>query len=188
MAIWNIDPAHATAEFSARHMMVATVRGRFAPPTGTLEFDPANPAAASVEATIDATTLTSGQADRDAHLKSPDFLDVANFPTITFKSTKVEVTGENEANVTGDLTIRGITKPVTLKAEYLGSATDPWGNTKAGFTAETKINREDWGLTWNVALEAGGVLVGKDIKLSIDAEFALVKTPEAEATAAATTA
>lgn len=162
-------------------MMVTTVRGRFAPPTGTLEFDPANPAAAHVEATIDATTLTSGQADRDAHLKHPDFLDVANYPTITFNSTHVELTGDTEARVTGDLTIRGVTKPVTLNVEYIGVATDPWGNTKAGFTAETKINREDWGLTWNIALEAGGVLVGKEIKLNIDTEFILVKTPEAEA-------
>lgn len=185
MATWNIDPAHATAEFSARHMMVATVRGRFAPPTGTLEFDPANPAAAHVEATLDAASLTSGQADRDAHLKSPDFLDVANYPTITFKSTSVNLTSDTEGTVTGDLTIRGVTKPVTLKVEYLGSATDPWGNTKAGFTAEGKINREDWGLNWNVALEAGGVLVGKEIKLNIDAEYALVKTPEAEATTTA---
>ncbi|MDZ4767547.1 MAG: YceI family protein [Chloroflexota bacterium] len=183
MAIWTLDPGHTTAEFSARHLMVTTVRGRFAPPTGTIDFDPANPSAATVEATIDATTLTSGLADRDGHLKSPDFLDVANFPNITFKSTNVAVTGEGTANVTGDLTIRGVTKPITLAVEFTGTAKDPWGGTRAGFTAETKINREDWGLTWNVALEAGGVLVGKDIKLTIDAEAVLQAVPEAAATA-----
>lgn len=170
MAIWTLDPGHTTAEFSARHMMITTVRGRFAPPTGSISFDPAAAAVASVEAVIDATTLTTGLADRDNHLKSGDFLDVANFPQITFKSTSVEPTSDTTANVTGDLTIRDVTRPVTLNVEFLGTQKDPWGGTRAGFTATTKINREDWGLTWNVALEAGGILVGKDITLNLEVE------------------
>jgi len=174
MATWKFDSAHTSASFSARHMMVTTVRGTFAPPTGTLEFDPENPAAAHVEAQLDATTLSSGVTDRDNHLRSADFLDVANYPTITFKSTKVELTGGDEANVTGDLTIRGVTHPVVLKAEYLGKVNSPFGDTRVGFTASTKINREDWGLTWNVGIEAGGVLVGKEIKIELDLEAILV--------------
>jgi polyisoprenoid-binding protein YceI len=183
MATWKFDPAHTTVSFSARHMMVTTVRGTFAPPKGKLEFDPENPAAAYVEAEIDATSLTSGVTDRDNHLRSADFLDAANFPTLTFKSTKVEVTDDNEGKVTGDLTIRGVTHPVTLKVEYLGAVNSPFGDKRAGFVASTKINREDWGLTWNVAIEAGGVLVGKDIKIELDVEAILV--PETEKTAAA---
>ncbi|MBK8023589.1 MAG: YceI family protein [Chloroflexi bacterium] len=182
MALWTLDKAHTTANFSARHMMVATVHGRFAAPTGTINFDPANPTAASVEATIDATTLTTDLADRDGHLKSPDFLDVAKYPSITFKSTKVEPQGQDTAKVTGDLTIRGVTRPIVLDVEFLGTAKDPWGGHRAGFSATARINREDFGLTWNVALEAGGVLVGKDIKLTLEAEAILV--PESEAAAA----
>ena len=174
MATWTFDPAHTSASFSARHMMVTTVRGTFAPPTGKLEFDPENPAAAYVEAKLDATSLTSGVKDRDNHLRSADFLETDKYPTITFKSTKVEVTGDNEANVTGDLTIRGVTHPVVLKAGYLGVVNSPFGDKRAGFTASTKINREDWGLTWNVGIEAGGVLVGKEIKIELDLEAILV--------------
>jgi polyisoprenoid-binding protein YceI len=182
MATWNFDPGHTSASFSARHMMVATVRGTFAPPTGTLEFDVKNPAAAHVTAELDATSLTSGVVDRDNHLRSADFLDAANFPKITFKSTSVEVTGDDTANVTGDLTIRGITRPVVLKTEFLGIVNSPFGDTRAGFSASTKINREDWGLNWNVAIEAGGVLVGKDIKIELELEAILV--PETEGAAA----
>ncbi len=181
MATWTFDPGHTSASFSARHMMVTTVRGSFAAPTGTLEFDPANPEAAYVEAEIDATTLTSGVADRDNHLRSADFLETDKYPTITFKSTKVEVTGDDTANVTGDLTIRGVTRPVVLKAEYLGTVNSPFGDRRAGFTASTKINREDWGLTWNVAIEAGGVLVGKDIKIELELEAILVQETEGAA-------
>jgi polyisoprenoid-binding protein YceI len=173
MATWILDPGHTLATFSARHMMITTVRGQFAPPVGKVEFDPAAPALSSVEAEIDAATLSSGLADRDAHLKSPDFLDVANYPKITFRSTQVEVTGENTAKVTGDLTMRGTTRPVTLDVEMLGIVNDPWGGRRVGFTASGKINREDWGLTWNVVIEAGGVLVGKEIRLEIEAEAIL---------------
>ena len=174
MPTWNFDPAHTSADFSARHMMVTTVRGKFEKISGTLIFDTANPEQASVEVTIDASSLNTGVTDRDNHLRSADFLDVANFPTITFKSTKVEKTGDNEGTITGDLTIRGVTRPVTIKAEYLGQEKNPWGITVTGFTGTTKINREDFGLTWNVALETGGVLVGKDINIALDVEAQLV--------------
>lgn len=171
MAKWNLDPTHSSAEFSARHMMVTTVRGSIKNATGWIEFDQANPALGAVEVTLPAAEIFSGLADRDNHLKSPDFLDVANFPHITFKSTKVEVTGENEGKITGDLTIRNVTKPVTLDVEFLGQEKDPWGGTaRIGFSGSTKINREDFGLTWNVALESGGLLVGKEIKITVDAE------------------
>jgi polyisoprenoid-binding protein YceI len=174
MATWNFDSAHTNAAFSARHMMVTTVRGQFDKVTGTLTFDPQNPAAASVEATIDATTISTGVADRDNHLKSADFLDVANFPTLTFKSTKVELTGKETAKITGDLTIRGNTRSVVVEAEFFGQFKDLYGNQKVGFSGKTKINREDWGLTWNVALETGGWLVGKDINIELDLQAVLV--------------
>jgi polyisoprenoid-binding protein YceI len=174
MATWKLDPAHTVAAFSGRHMMVTTVRGTLGAVTGTIEFDPANPAAAKVEATIDTAGLNSGVADRDNHLRSADFLDVANHPTITFKSTRVELTDGNTAKVYGDLTIRGVTRPVVINAEYLGQTPSPFGDTRAGFSGTTKINREDWGLTWNMAIEAGGVLVSKEIKIELEAEAILV--------------
>lgn len=159
-------------------MMVTTVRGTFAPPKGKLEFDTEHPEQSYVEAEIDTTTLTSGVIDRDNHLRSADFLEVDKYPTLTFKSTKVEVKSENEGKVTGDLTIRGVTRPVTLNVEFLGLVNSPFGDKRAGFVATTKINREDWGLTWNVAIEAGGVLVGKEIKIEIDVEAILVTESE----------
>lgn len=180
MATWTFDPLHTSASFSARHMMVTTVRGSFSKVSGTIEYDPANPAAASVEAVIEAASIDSGVADRDNHLKSADFLDVANYPTITFKSKRVEPTGDNTARITGDLTIRGVTREVVLEAELLGLGIDPFSKAeKAGFAAETKINREDWGLVWNVALEAGGVLVSKEVKLSLDVQAIRVTEPAA---------
>ncbi len=182
MAIWKLDSAHTIASFSTRHMMVTTVRGTLGTVTGEVEFDAANPAAASVTATIDTAGLNSGVADRDNHLRSADFLDVEKFPSVTFKSTRIEVTGDDTAKVHGDLTIRGVTRPVVLNAEYIGQVASPFGDTRVGFTASTKINREDFGLTWNVALEAGGVLVGKDIKVELDVEAVLV-TEGAPATA-----
>lgn len=170
MAKWNLDSTHTYANFSARHMMVTTVRGSFQKVTGTIDFDPANPAAASVYAEIDAASIQSGMADRDNHLKSPDFLDVATYPTITFQSTKVEPAGQDTAKIHGNLTIRGTTRPVVIDAEFIGVNTNPWGQTVAGFAGRTKINREDFGLTWNVALETGGLLVGKDITIDLDVE------------------
>ena len=184
MATWKFDAAHTVVTFSARHMMVTTVHGRFAPPTGTLEFDPANPAASHVEAVIDASTVSTGVDQRDAHLKSADFLEVEKYPTITFKSTKVEITGENEGKLTGDLTIHGVTRPVTLNVEHLGVVNSPFGDQRAGFNASTKINREDWGLTYNMAIEAGGFLVGKELKIELDVEAILVTETETTTAAA----
>ncbi len=179
MPKWNFDPPHTSAEFSARHMMVTTVRGKFEKLSGALDFDPENPTEASVEVTIDAASLNTGVTDRDNHLRSPDFLDVANYPTITFKSTKIEMTGESEGKIMGDLTIRGVTRPVVINTEYLGQGKDPWGKTIAGFSGRTKINREDWGLTWNVALETGGVLVSKEISITLEVEAIPAETPAA---------
>jgi polyisoprenoid-binding protein YceI len=166
---YKIDPAHSAAHVVVRHMMITNVRGAFQNIQGTVSWDPAHPEQASVEATIDATTINTGVADRDAHLKSADFLDVANFPTITFKSTKVTVEDEGEAKVEGDLTIHGVTKRVVLKVEGpTGSGKDPWGNTRIGASATTKIKRSEFGLTYNAALETGGVLIGDDLKIEIE--------------------
>ncbi len=178
MTNWTFDLAHTAIEFSARHMMISTVRGRFAPPSGTLVFDPANPAATQVTVEVDLASVETGMADRDNHLRSPDFFDVANHPKMTFTSTSVEVTGENTANLTGDLTIRGVTKPITLAVEFNGVGTSPWGQQVAGFNATGKIDRETWDLTWNVALEAGGWLVGKDIKINLEVEAIAVTESE----------
>lgn len=168
---YSFDPAHSNADFSVRHMMITTVRGGFKEVSGILNFDKDNSANSSVEATIKADSIWTGVADRDGHLKSPDFLDVANHPEITFKSTSVNMKGDDKADVVGDLTIRGVTNPVTLNVEFLGEAKNPFtGTATVGFTASTQINRETFGLTWNQALETGGVLVGKDIKITLDIE------------------
>jgi len=158
--------------------MITTVRGSFKKVTGSIEYDPANPTATAVIAEIDAASIDTGLTDRDNHLRSPDFLDALTFPLLTFKSKNIQHTTDTTAKITGDLTIRGMTREVVLDAELLGIQTDPFaGSQKAGFVAETKINREDWGLVWNVALEAGGVLVGKEIKITLDVEA--VKVAEA---------
>ena len=175
MATYNFDPMHTAAAFSARHMMIATVRGVIKNATGKLELDKDNPANSSLEVTLDASTIFTDLPDRDNHLKSADFLDVENYPHITFKSTKVEATGDETARVTGDLTIRDKTLPVTLNVEFLGEEKSLYGDTRIGFTGATKINREDWGLTWNMALESGGWLVGKEITINVDAEAILAE-------------
>ncbi|MBL8160942.1 MAG: YceI family protein [Anaerolineae bacterium] len=176
MPVYKLDSTHTAAEFSARHMMITTVRGGFKTVNGTLNYDPQNPANSSVEAVIETNSMSStGLDQRDGHLKSADFLDVANYPTITFKSTKVEPYDNNtRAKVTGDLTIRDVTRSVVLDVEFLGEAKSPYGHTAIGFTGTTKINREDFGLTWNMALETGGWLVGKEITINVDAEAILV--------------
>ena len=181
MAVWNVDTAHAQASFAARHMMITTVRGSFNKITGTINFDPANPAAASVEVVIDTTSMTStGVEQRDQHLQSPDFLDVANYPTMTFKSTSVEpYDNGSKAKISGNLTIKGVTKPVVLDAELLGQGKTPFGTTVAGFNVKTKINREDFGLTWNMALETGGWLVAKEVTIELDVEAVLASEPTA---------
>lgn len=178
MAKWQLDPAHSAAEFSARHMMVTNVRGGFNDLSGTIVFDPENAAASSVEAVIQVASINTGAGDRDNHLRSPDFFDAEKYPTITFTSTNVEITSDETARVTGNLTIKDVTKPVMLDVTFLGKGDSPFGDVRAGFEASTKINREDWGLTWNQALESGGWLVGKEVKLSIDAQGILVAEGE----------
>lgn len=178
MAQWNLDPAHSSADFTVRHMMVTNVRGSFGNLSGTINFDPDNLGASSVDATIDVATINTGVADRDNHLRSADFFEVEKYPNITFKSTDVEVTGDDSAKVTGDLTIRDVTNSVVLDVEFLGQGGSPFGDTRAGFEATTKINREAFGLTWNQALESGGVLVGKDIKVSLNIQGVLVTEAE----------
>ena len=173
MAQWNIDPTHTSAEFSVRHMMITNVRGKFETVSGVINFDEANPAASSIDVTIDVNTVNTGVADRDNHLRSADFFDVEKFPTITFKSTNVQLNSDNSAKVTGDLTIRDVTRSVVIEGEYLGQHKTPFGTTITGFNGNTQINREDFGLTWNVALETGGVLVGKDIKIALEVEAVL---------------
>jgi polyisoprenoid-binding protein YceI len=170
---WKIDPAHTSAEFTVRHMMITNVRGKFEKLDGVVSFNPDNPAASSVSVTIDAASINTGAADRDNHLRSADFFDVENYPHLTFRSTRVEMTGDSTARITGDLTIRDVTRPVTIEAEFLGQNTSPFGTTVAGFSGTARINREDFGLTWNMALETGGVLVGKDISIELQVQAVL---------------
>ena len=167
---WEIDPAHSQATFSVKHMMISTVKGHFNVLSGHLHIDEQNPANSWVDAQVDAASVDTRDTNRDGHLQSPDFFDAAQYPQISFKSTKVEPDGDNEYKVLGDLTIRGVTKPVVFKAEYSGQGKDPWGGTRAGLTAITKIDRRDFGLTFNAPLESGGVLVGNDVKIEIDLE------------------
>lgn len=175
MAVWNFDPAHSTISFSVRHMMVTTVRGTFSDFSGTLNFDAANPAASSVEANINIASVNTGVADRDNHLRSADFFDAANFPTMTFKSTGLTLSDDSNGVLVGELTIHGTTKTVSINVEFLGENLNPFDQSKrVGFSGTTKINREDFGLTWNVALETGGVLVSKDIKIELDVQAVLV--------------
>jgi polyisoprenoid-binding protein YceI len=182
MATWNIDPVHSAVEFSVRHMMMTTVRGNFDGFSATLNFDENNPAASSVEAEIQTETVNTRTADRDNHLRSPDFFDAANHPTMFFSSKNINITGDNTGTVTGDLTIKGVTREVTLDVEYFGQQKSPFGDFRASFNATGKINREDFGLTWNQALETGGVLVGKEVKINLDLQF--VKVEETETVAA----
>ena len=168
---WTIDPTHTQAEFVARHLMVSKVRGGFATIDGSIVVAE-DPSDSTVEIVIDASSVSSGTTDRDAHLTSEDFFDVATYPQIRFVSTSVEPNG-SDWRLLGDLTIKDVTKPITLDFSFLGIINDPWGNPKAVFSASTQVEREDWGLTWNVPLEGGGVLVSKTIKLEIEAQAAL---------------
>lgn len=167
---FTLDPAHSKTSFVAKHMMVSKVRGHFADLTGSLTIAE-DPTQSGVEVTIKPASITTGADDRDNHLRSADFFDVENFPELTFRSTAVTSIDENEFVLAGDLTIRGVTKPVELKAAFEGLGVNPWGVQVLGFSATTQIDREDWGLTWNAALETGGVLVGKKVTIEIDAEF-----------------
>lgn len=168
---WVIDNAHSEITFNVRHMMISNARGRFEKFSGTVNFDETNPAASTVEVQIEAASINTREAQRDGHLRSPDFLDAEKYPLLTFKSKHVETTGPNTGKITGDLTIRDVTKEVVLETEYSGQSKSPWGTTSAGFSATTKINRKDWNLVWNVALETGGMLVGEDIKINIELEI-----------------
>lgn len=168
---WNIDPAHSVAEFKVKHMMISNVKGQFTGVTGALHLDDEDIANSHVEAVADAASVNTNNADRDAHLRSADFFDVEKFPTLTFRSTKIARDGDALA-VTGDLTIHGVTRTVVFSVEGpTPPAKDPWGNTRIGLSATTKISRKDFGLTWNAALETGGILVGDDVTLSIDVQF-----------------
>lgn len=167
---WQIDPTHSEVQFAVRHLMISTVRGQFEKFSGTVDLNEANPTLSSVDVQIEAASITTRNEQRDAHLRSPDFLNVDQYPTITFKSKRVEQIDANHGRIIGDLTIRDITHEVPLEVEYSGQAKTPWGTTSAGFSAHTKFNRNDWGLNWNQTLEAGGVLVGEEIKISIEVE------------------
>jgi polyisoprenoid-binding protein YceI len=181
MAKWTFEPGHTAAEFSVRHMMVTHVRGHFKDVHGSLTFDPAAPQDSSVEVTIDARKLWTGEKDRDEHLRSDDFLDVESHPAITFKSRRVTMKGASDYVVKGVLTIRGVEKEVTLSVRYLGSWQTPWWEdgtdrgpkTRAGFVATTSVNRHDFGVSWNQALDKGGVVVGDMVEITIDAEAIL---------------
>jgi polyisoprenoid-binding protein YceI len=169
---WNLDPVHSVAEFKVKHMMISNVKGQFTGITGVLTLDESQIANSRVEATIDASSIQTRDAQRDGHLKSADFFDVEKYPSLTFQSTKIERTGEDELAVTGDLTIHGVTRAVVFKVEGPTPPNkDPWGNTRIGLSADTKINRKDFGLTWNAALEAGGILVGDEVTITLDVQL-----------------
>lgn len=172
---WQIDPGHAEVAFVGRHFGLTKVRGRFTGVSGTVVIA-ADPAASSVDVTIDTASVSSGDASRDDHLRSDDFFAVARHPHATFRSTHLAVgPHQRSGTVTGDLTIKGVSRPVDLAVEFLGAVSDPWGNERAIFSARTRIDREDWGLTWNMLLEAGGLLVSKEIAIEIELE--LVRQP-----------
>jgi polyisoprenoid-binding protein YceI len=169
---WRIDSGHSAANFSVRHMMVSNVRGQLGRVSGTMKFDPASPASAVVEATIDVSGIDTRNEKRDAHLKSPDFFDTAQFPSMTFKSTKVESAGAGKLRVLGDLTIRNVTKPVTLMVDGpTEPIKDQRGGSRVGASATTRISRKDFGITWNRATETGGVVVSDEVDITIDAAF-----------------
>lgn len=168
---YQIDPAHSVVEFSVKHMMFSTVKGKFTSVAGEIVFDEGNPAASSVSATADAASVTTGDQNRDNHLRSADFFDAESHPTLSLVSKSIEPTNhQGTYRVVGDLTMHGVTREVVLEAAHLGTGTDPWGGTRAGFTATTTINRKDWDLNWNAPLEAGGVLVSDQVKITLDVE------------------
>jgi polyisoprenoid-binding protein YceI len=165
---YTVDPAHSRIGFAAKHAMVTTVRGEFTDYTATAHLDAENPANSSARVEIKAASVTTRNDDRDAHVRNADFFDVDNHPTISFVSTSAKQHSDDEFELTGDLTIKGTTKPVTVTFEKTGQATDPWGGSRVGFEGKTKINRKDWDLSWNVALEAGGLLVSDKVTLEFD--------------------
>ncbi len=168
---WTVDPAHTHVEFAIRHMMIATVKGRFGAVAGTVLLDEAQPGKSAVNVTIDVASIDTREAQRDGHLRSADFFDAETFPKMTFRSTRVERTAADRFKVAGELTIRAVSRPVVLDVTAEGRGKDPWGNERAGFSASGAIKRSDFGLTWNQTLETGGVLVGDEVKISVDAEL-----------------
>jgi polyisoprenoid-binding protein YceI len=169
---WNIDPVHSVVEFKVKHLMISNIKGQFTGVSGVLTLDESDLAKSHVEATIDAASINTRDAQRDTHLKSAEFLDVENYPTLSFKSTHVTLTKSREPIVEGDLTIHGITKKVTFEVEGPSpAAKDPWGNTRIGLSATTKILRKDFGLVWNAPLETGGVLISDEVTITLDVEF-----------------
>lgn len=169
---WNIDPAHSAAHFSVRHLMISNVRGEFTKISGSALVNSADHTKSSVEITIDAASINTREPQRDEHLRSADFLDVAKYPTLTFRSKRIEPLGPEEFKVTGDLTIHGVTKEVTFDIEGpTPPVKDPWGNIRAGITAAAKINRKDFGVAFNALTETGGVVVGDEVKITIEAEL-----------------
>ncbi|MEO7962586.1 MAG: YceI family protein [Gemmatimonadaceae bacterium] len=171
ISTWNIDASHSNVEFAVRHMMVATAKGRFSEIVGTVEYDGSNFAGAQIQVEIPIASIDTRQEQRDAHLRSPDFFDAENHPIATFVSKRISGNPSGEFQIVGDLTIRGITKEVVLQAESHGAVRDPWGMDRAGFSASTKINRNDFGLTWNATLETGGFVVAPEVKLTLDIEI-----------------
>lgn len=170
--VWTIDPAHSLVEFGVKHMMFTTVKGRFTGFVGRIVTEGDDPSSGAVEIEIDAATVDTRDEKRDVHLRSNEFFGTERFPTLSFRSTRVEPGADGAFRVTGDLTIRGVTKPVTLDASFNGSGTNPWGQEVAGYSAETEINRKDFGLEWNATLEGGGVLVGEKVKITLEVEAA----------------
>jgi len=169
---WNIDPVHSVAEFKVKHMMISNVKGQFSGVSGTLLFDENDLANSHVEASIDVASINTRDVQRDAHIKSPDFLDMEKFPALTFTSNRIRVLRGGELAVEGDLTIRGVTRAVAFDVEGpTPPARDPWGKIRVGLSATTKINRKDFGLTWNAALETGGILVGDEVTIALDVQF-----------------
>jgi polyisoprenoid-binding protein YceI len=179
MTTWNIDTSHSGIHFSVRHMMIAKVRGAFDRFQGTIHLDEREPAASKVTVRVDAASVDTREEKRDAHLRSADFFDTETYPELTFESTSVERLGEDRYRVRGDLTIRGVTREVILDAVALGVGKDPWGNERAVFQAETTVNRKDFGLTWNQALETGGVLVGDKVEIALDVQAVRAAASEA---------
>jgi polyisoprenoid-binding protein YceI len=169
---WNLDPSHSTAEFKVKHMMISNVKGSFSGISGTLQLNETDYTHSTAKASIPVATLTTGDAQRDGHLKSADFFDAEKYPTITFETTNIDSKGGADYEVTGDFTLHGVTKQIKLAVEDVSEPSkDPWGNQRIGLTATTKINRKDFGLTWNAALETGGVLVGEDVTITLDVQF-----------------
>lgn len=169
---WNIDPAHSVAEFKVKHMMISNVKGDFRKITGKLTLDESDLTKSKVETVIEAASIETGEAQRDAHLKSADFLDAEKFPKLTFTSSRIKLVRDGELEVDGDLTIHGVTRKVVFTVDGpTPPAKDPWGNTRVAVSATTKINRKDFGLTWNTALETGGILVGEEVTITLDVQF-----------------